>query len=180
MCCADLGSAYPQFNVNGASWGAQAFNNMKPTKPTFNGLNALYEMREVPEMLRQRFLSSGLKGIPNYWLALQFGWKPLLQDIRKMVTFQRNAERKLKWLLRHNGKPIRASSTLVDSTTETVPVRTDWSRPNPLGSFVTQFFSGTPYSLNSTVVQDRVWAVAKYRYWLPDGPRDINWTRHDG
>jgi len=172
----DLGSTCPALSGDGSSYGSDAFRRMKPTKPTFNGLNAIYEMREVPDMLRQRFLHKGLNAIPDYWLALQFGWKPLLSDIRSMVQFQQNAAKKLAWLLRHNGKPVRTRVVLQDNTSESTPILTDWDRPNPLGSFVTNFFTGaTPHSEKRTITRDTVWASAQYRYWLPDGPKDIVW-----
>ncbi len=174
--CADLGTHYPSLSGDGAAWGPEAFDRMKPTKPVFNGLNAIYEMREVPEMLRQRFLKSGLKSISNYWLALQFGWQPLLSDCLSMLNFQRKAQKKLDFLLRHNGKPFRTRVTLAENVTVGDPVISQWDRPNPLSSFVTQFFIGTPYSTTTTTAIDKVWASARMSYWLPEGPRGIAWN----
>lgn len=171
----DLGTSFPVLTGDGSDYGAEAYRRMKPTKPTFPGLNAIYELREVPEMLRQRFLESGLYAIPNYWLALKFGWEPLLNDIRNCIRFQQAAQKKLAWLLRHNGKPVRTRVDLADSEVESAVTRYDWRTPSP--GFVTQYYSGVPYSLEKTVTKNKIWAAARFRYWLPPGPRDINWTR---
>lgn len=160
---------------DGSAWGATAYQRMKPTKPVFPGLNAIYELREVPEMLRQRFLKSGLKAIPNYWLALQFGWQPLLNDILNTVTFQRQAQKKLAWLLKHNGKPTHSRVVLQDNSSTSEVGVWNFTVPNP--GFVNQFYRATPYAHVQDTVVDRVWASARWRFWLPPGPQDINWTR---
>jgi hypothetical protein len=169
---------YPSGTYTGDDWGAMAYARLKPTKPTFAGLNALYEMREVPAMLRQRFLdpTRPLASISNYWLALQFGWEPLLQDIRNMVQFQRNAQKKLKWLLANNGKTVRASTTLSQASSEP----TGWTGFNYGALYpvlVTQYYASEPQYTFKRWETDHVWATGRFRYWLPDGPRDIAWTR---
>ncbi|DAD50083.1 TPA_asm: maturation protein, partial [ssRNA phage Esthiorhiza.2_22] len=158
---------------DGTAWGPQAYSKMKPTKPIFSGLNAIYELREVPAMLRQRFLKDGLHSIPNYWLALQFGWKPLLSDIIKTVTFQRAAQKRLAWLLQHNGKPVRRRVDLASTSTT---IDTGHYGGGPYPGFVDYFYRGPRTSSSRRIETDHVWASARFRYWLPDGPRDINWN----
>ncbi len=178
-----LGGAGPSADIytgDGAAWGPDAYARMKPTKPSFAGLNAIYELREVPSMLRQRMLTphpklgSALKDCSNYWLALQFGWKPLLNDILNCVQFQQGAQKKLKWLLRNNGKPVKTRANLAWSQSTSDRVTTPGGVPNP--SFVSYFYSGGATTTKSTQVSDLVWSTATWKYWLPDGPRDIVWT----
>jgi hypothetical protein len=173
-----VGSEGPLGTYSGDSWGATAYSKLKPTQPVFQGLNAIYELREVPDMLRQRFLTGGnpLKSIGNYWLALQFGWKPLLNDIRKTILFQRAAQRKLNWLLENNGKPVRQRVTLQDLSTEP----TGWVGQS-YGAFApilsTQYYSTVPTYTFKRWETDKVWASGRFRFWLPDGPRDITYKR---
>jgi hypothetical protein len=166
---------FPSENINAEAWGATAYDKLKPTRPTFAGLNAIYELREVPEQLRQRFLPN-LAGIGNYWLALKFGWEPLLNDIRNTVDFQRKAEKKLKWLLSRDGKPTRQSCTLLDTSTETP----GWSGVN-YGALqpvlVTQYYAEEPSYIWKRTDTEKVWANGRFRFWLPSGPRDIAWKR---
>lgn len=161
--------------VNALAWSATAWNRMKPTKPSFQILNFLYEMKDMPDMLRQRF-TPDLKSASNVFLANKFGWQPLLSDCRKMVGLQRDLQKRLIWLLRHNGKPVRRRVQLLESSTD--PIITtgqDYSGIYPV--FQTQMYKNGTRWTQRDVTYDKVWASALFRYWLPAGPRDINWTR---
>jgi len=159
-----------------SSMGSDAYNRMKPTKPDFSAANAIYELRELPSQFRQRFLKDGLYAIPNYWLALQFGWKPLLADIRNFVLTQMSAQKRIKQLLRDNGRPVRRRVTLFDNTiSESIFASTAYQVMTP--GFVTQYYPKPGLSVLRTRDYDKGWASARFRYWLPDGPRDINWRR---
>ncbi len=160
---------------DGSGWGAEAYNRMKPTKPTFSSLNAVYELREVPGMLRQKMVSSGLHRVSNFHLAIQFGWLPLLRDIQSIVSFQAQAQKKLAWLLKHNGKPTRTKAILdakLSARNNEVS-----NGDSPLPTFVSYFYNGATSSTYWTDIYDRTWATATWRWFLPDGPRDIQWTR---
>lgn len=167
----------PLISGDGSSFGADAYDKMKPTKPSFESLNALYELKDLPGMLRQRFHKSGLKNIGSYWLALQFGWRPLLNDCIKLVQLQRSLEKRLTWLLRNNGKPVRRRIQIASSSESSTVFY-----PSVIGhvqhpSFVTRFLNGARGYNEVTTLTDRVWASARFRYWLPDGPRDIDYKR---
>ncbi len=161
---------------NGMGWGTQAYREMKPTQPSFAGLNAFYELKDVPDMLRQRFLKDGLKSIGNYYLALKFGWEPLLKDVRNLVLTQRQAQRILGHLLRNNGKPVRRRVILKDATSDAVE-----STGSSYGAFaptlVTNSYISIPTYIRREWSTDRVWASARFRYWLPPGPQDVQWTK---
>jgi len=150
---------------------------MKPTEPEFQFLNAAYELRELPGMLRQRFLQGpGLHKIGDFYLALEFGWKPLLHDVRSLVDFQRRAQKRLKQLLRDNGKPVRRAIMLSDTATS--PVITSGSLYAALQPvLVTQYYASQPTWRQTEWSEERIWASARFRYWLPGGPRDIAWRR---
>lgn len=169
-----LGSVNGNLATIDSTMGSSAYNRMKPTQPNFQALNAIYELREVPGMLRQRFLKDGLYSIPNYWLALQFGWKPLLADIRNFVLTQINAQDRLKQLLRDNGRPVRRKVILFDKTVSESRASGSQIVVTQPG-LVTQYYPKPGvYSLH-TRDYDRGWASARFRYWLPDGPRDVLW-----
>lgn len=161
---------------DGSAWGAEAYDRMKPTKPEFQSLNALYELKDLPSMLRQRFHDQGLRGISDYWLAIQFGWRPLLKDVLTMVTIQRALEKRFDQLLRDNGRPVRRRITLASDST--------YSYYGPAGDygafteqFVTQFYSGSPTYAQTLKVTDKVWASARFRFWLPKGPGNVVWKK---
>jgi len=159
-----------------SGYGNEAYNRMKPTKPSFQALNAIYELREVPEMLRQRFLKNGLNAIGDYYLALQFGWKPLLSDIVKTVKTQINMQKRLKQLLRDNGKPVRRAIQLNETNNLTSDTTASSYGGGLKPTFVTQYYPKIGVIRTTDRAINRVWASAEFRYWLPGGPRDINWT----
>lgn len=165
-------------NPDGSAWGAAAFARMKPTKPTFDAARAIYELKDVPRMLNQRLSHNNLKDVGSYYLALEFGWAPLLRDIRDFVNNHRKAEKKLKWLLHHNGKPVRRRVDLASTSTDPIVYQSPGTYTafspilSPSGGYI-----GVPSYRATEYTQDKVWASARARYWLPGGPRDIKWTK---
>jgi hypothetical protein len=157
------------------SRGAEAWGKMKPTKPDMRLSNAIFELREVPEMLRQRFLNNSLSDIGNYHLALQFGWKPLLKDLRDFFQTFEKAKKHVEQLLRDNGKPVRRKITLLD----TAEIVENFSFET-YGAFQpvlqTQYYVTVPSGRKTVWNRERWWASAQFRYWLPPVPpgRDLS------
>lgn len=174
-------AAVTPFGINsvapdGSGWSATAYERMKPAEPSMEGLNAIYELREIPHLLMQRFEKDNLKSVGDFHLAMQFGWLPLLSDTINFVQTQRNAQKRLKWLLEHNGKPVRRRLTLAETPPE--PIITSGDAYGALApTLATQFYSGTPHWEQRDVTIDKIWASARFRYWLPSGPRDVAWRR---
>lgn len=174
-------ASYSQPNLSvasmlGSAWAAEAYSKMKPTKPEFSALNAMYELRELPQLLRQRLSESNLRNMGNYYLALEFGWKPLLRDIRNLVSVQSKAQDRLKQLLRDNGRPVRRRVLLRDlSSPNDSTAGTAYGSLQPVLS--TQYYVSQPTWRRTTYFRERIWASARMRYWLPGGPRDIAWNR---
>jgi hypothetical protein len=166
----DLAGTFPP-----DAWGATAYSKMKPTKPNFEILNSTYELRELPNLLRQRFLKDGLSSVGNYYLAMKFGWESLLRDVINLVNTQMSAQDRLEQLLRDNGRPVRRKILLQDETTAPVVGTGDsYSALQPV--LVTQYYRKQPNYRSTRYYRDKVWGSAQYRYWLPSGPRGIVWT----
>ena len=160
----------PAVITDGSSWGATAYNRMKPTKPVLPAANAFYEMREVPGMLQQKLAKSGMKNIGSYFLALKFGWQPLLSDIISMVNFQQKAQKKLRWLLRHNGKSVKTHYEVASSPSDPVITSGDFGNMQP--GFVDYFYRRRNWKRMVTTF-DKIWATAQFKFWLPPGPKDV-------
>jgi len=158
------------------SWGATAYKRMRPDLPSFNLANAIYELKDVPGMLKQRFTPE-LREIGNTFLAYQFGWKPLLQDVRDTVLTQMSAQKRLNQLIRDNGRPVRRKIMLEDTRISTTY---DNVKTYPVAGMVpvltSQFYQGAE-CIHNLYDYRRTWASAQFRYWLPEGPRDIVWKR---
>jgi len=173
------GQVYGQNTIT-STMGSDTYNKMKPTKPNMDLGVALYELRELPGMLRQRFLDpkNPLASIGNYWLALKFGWEPLLRDVRNYVLTQIDAQNRLKQLLRDNGKTVRRRYILFDEDVPGTPFyeEADYYQAMKPG-FVTQYYSRPTHYKRTFTQHRKCHGVAAFKYWLPDGPRDVNWTR---
>lgn len=158
------------------AWGPKAYNKLKPAKPSMQALNAIFELKDLPGMLRQRMSGSGLKDISNYWLGLQFGWKPLLNDIANMYVTQRQMQDRLKQLIRDNGRPVRRRTKDPLYENSTSVVISDGTDDSAIYPFLPYFFTRSHRRTITVTQSETVWASARFRYWLPPGPRDINWT----
>jgi len=166
---------------DGAAFGPEAYKKMRPAQPEFNILNFLFELKDLPGMLNQRFVTTGLdkvgylKNAGNAYLALKFGWESLFRDVGNMVILQRAAQKILSQLLRDEGRPIRRRTTLLNETeTEVTDISNAFGSLNP--NLPIKFYDKAPSGHLYTTKSDKVWASARFRYWLPDGPRDIQWT----
>jgi hypothetical protein len=164
-------------NRDGAAWGPEAYSKMKPAQPEIDLLNSMYEMREIPQVLKQRFHFNNLHELGSFHLATQFGWLALLRDTRNFVQTQRTVQNRLKQLLRDNGKPVRRRKTLVETmTAPTTTTGTFYGCLKPI--LVTQYYSKEPNYRHVRYDTDKVWASARFRYYLPKGPRDVAWKKN--
>lgn len=83
-----------------------------PSKPVVSVPNFLYELKDLPGMIRDighlkiQLRNLGRKGFQrihaknsaNHLLAYQMGWAPLLSDLRKLLSFQSDVDKKMREL----------------------------------------------------------------------------------
>lgn len=125
--------------------GATAISRCRPSKPHASvGVAVVEALREgIPNTLRQlthlkdetakfRELSRTQKGkeIPSKYLEHQFGWLPLVSDVRKATQALVNYEKILEDLRRNSGKRMRRRYTFPAST-EVSEYQRDWIGPWP-------------------------------------------------
>lgn len=161
------------FTSNGwVNRGPELYARGKPAKPEFQIGNALYELRELPSLLKQRFEFNELRDIGSFHLALQFGWLSLLRDVRSFYQTSIHMDKSIKQLIRDNGKPIRR---MVESHKDAIDTSTAISSGLGFRSMigprqVEQAYGHgqpDPWQLLEKKKQ-RIWMVAKYRYYLPE------------
>jgi len=153
--------------------GAKFYNEMRPNKADFSGLNALIELKDLPRMLNQRLRT--LKDINDWYLAVTFGWLPLLDDIRSMVKTQQQMQKKLNFLIKNEGKPLRRRSRVKYERTDLFDNSYEgyWCiQPGNLDFF---FYKSVPKLREVAYTDTSYWASARFVYVLPPGPRDILW-----
>lgn len=159
-----------------SAWGATAYSKLKPTKPSFSAINSILELRELPDLIFK--LQLRVRDVGKTHLAGQFGWVPLVNDIKSLIKLQMNAQRRLKWLLDNNGKPIRREVKLFEDTITSGP--SYWTGGTGFlspGALLPSSYKHLPKLYTSQTEYTRIWASARFRYWLPPGPRDIEWDK---
>jgi len=105
--------------------GTSRLRRYRPGNPLANLGQFLIELRDFPhlpgQLLNQLRTIRSLtlqqrKDISSEYLNLEFGWRPLLSDIRKMYRLQRVVEDRIKQLVRDNGLTIRRRPKVEGST----------------------------------------------------------------
>lgn len=99
-----------------------AIARSNPSKPYISIPNFLYELKDLPEMIRdignlkRQLQNTRRKGIQqvtaknaaSHQLSYQMGWEPLISDLRKLVDFQAQLDKKLQELEQlYNGGGIQ-------------------------------------------------------------------------
>lgn len=143
-----------------------------PDKPQVLLPVFIAELREVPRLIRDlglmnifkstniRRASQGQKTAAAMWLSGNFGWAPLLSDLKKLVTFADSVarrEKEMDKLYSQNG--LRRRVSLFEETGGPHSVTLNVSSA---ASFGNNYATGNP-----TV---KVWGVVRYKpVVLPDG-----------
>lgn len=83
-----------------------------PLAPSFNlfrslaelrDLNRLADLSEIPRKLKERIFT--LKDLAGSHLAVEFGIKPLISDVQRMLELPDTIAKRVNYLLERNGKP---------------------------------------------------------------------------
>lgn len=183
--------------------GAEAWNALRPDEPDFSLAVSLAELRELPRLLRLRLKDliikiknakkKGRKRAPTHKglhkrfadrkLAMEFGWLPLLDDIKNFTEVFNDKHKRLDKLIKNESKPLHRSSQVSsphDSSNGYVTNYSNGYGPGGVGpSHVTQAYNSNYKARlsvkNSTTYE--TWAVGQFRYLLPPGPRTEGWKR---
>lgn len=152
--------------------GAEAWNRFKPGKPVVDLGVAIAELKDLPGLLFKRMDS--VKNIANNHLAYEFGWKPLLSDIRKMANLQTELAKRLAQLKRDNGRPVTRRGTLVDELEAGTEVICDGTISDIAhaeafthGYYHNGMGAGIPVIQTMFESSLKVWFVGKFQYWIP-------------
>lgn len=181
-------------NHNGGKWidsnseplesqGATGWNRARPDAPIIDLGQFLGELRNVPSLPGKSALNalgrktkdaqkrtSAAKAAGDEYLNAEFGWKPLLSDLSKLLSIREELDKRLAQLRRdngHSGPGVRRNVTLVDVNEVTY---SDYETENPFYPYLHPFYhvngSGRNYV---TVTKSRKdWFEAKFRYYIPE------------
>lgn len=95
------------------SYGPTGFARARPDRSLFNYGQSVVEARDIPRMLKPRV--EQFKDIADYYVGVEFGWKPVLSDIKKMYHIGDRLNRIVAAIHRNNGKPVRRTARVLHS-----------------------------------------------------------------
>lgn len=104
----------PEMDTDLSSIGPKLWKAMSPLKPGVDLGVDVAEIRDLPRLVQGKLDSikslvgsvSNPKGIADWLLAIQFGWKPLLADIRKLINTFHKLDARVDFILRNGGIPL--------------------------------------------------------------------------
>lgn len=151
--------------------GAIAISLCKPTSPVADvgafvgelyrdGLPALPALHS----LKDRIFTAKAAG--NEYLNAQFGWRPLVSDVRKIASAIKNADKILHQYERDAGKGVRRKFTF-PTVTSVEERSTSGDLPHPIGPPLSCFtnYNGRLTCTRTTVTQS--WFSGMFTYYLP-------------
>jgi hypothetical protein len=183
--------SYEQAMTEAFGYGAEANSRLKPDKPDFSPVVSLLELKDaapylkgrlsaVKEAVRKQTKRQHMSKAGQYYLALQFGYLPLMKDIISFGEAFRNRHRRFQQLLRDEGRHVRRRA-LLHVASQSDEVHTQYTSANLPGCtpfLVTPCYGGGDSFQDEKIWKyTKVWCVGRSYYFLPAGPRDMKWTK---
>lgn len=154
------------------AYGIKGWNRFKPTSRKGSLAQAVVELKDIPDMLKQSLLTRELKGrgrdllttAGSHYLNVQFGWVPFLNDVRQLIRNAQLMQKRIDQLSRDNGKWVRRSGTVdsVESTQSTLYPPSFYSSPG-LGVLLGP---GQETMYRTLSDRSRYWFSAKFKYYI--------------
>jgi hypothetical protein len=180
------GSMYARFNGVGeaqfpgvtassdlqiAPYGTRAIANSIPTNPLSGFSVFAGELREgIPKLAGTDFFKTrsrrALKAGDEY-LNLEFGWKPLINDVKSFSNAVRNSDKEIIQLVRNSGKQIRRTYRFpIESSSSSF---NDGNYYPQGGPSIVSFYDGAgnrPRIVTTDTETER-WFVGAFTYYVP-------------
>lgn len=159
--------------------GATAWQKFKPGKPISSSDQAVLELSKdgIPSIPGKQFLlalkraqGSLLKALSGEYLNIEFGYEPLINDLRNIYKAQRILEKRLFQLRRDNGEPVRRRGSLPVTINKYYDVTTagNFARPSNTAEFYGPAADPRNFKRIVGVTRSYVTFSARFRYWIPD------------
>jgi hypothetical protein len=155
-----------------AGWYLDLVAGTNPSRPTLNIPELAQDVWDFPRMLKALFGrlgaksgSGGPKGLAGDYLGVQFGWIPLVEDISKLLDFQKYVLKRNKELHQlYSGKGMRRRLQFGDDSTSDVVNMTTASDNVAIGLRL------------SLDIKRKMWGTI---HWYPSTPPSYHPSDHD-
>lgn len=103
----------PSQDSDMSSYGPTGWARYRPTRPTVDLAVFVGEIKDLPRLLQVRL--EGIKSLSDVWLAAQYGWVPLLADIKAMLNFVDTVNKRIDFFIKNAGKPVLGKGKVASS-----------------------------------------------------------------
>lgn len=147
--------------------GSELMSKAIPTNPAIDGSVALAELfREgLPSILGSTLLKDRigfLRGLGGEYLNFEFGWKPLVSDLKNAAKAVIDSSSVLAQLERDSGRNVRRKRYL--PVTKTVDVLTNWTTKYPRGH-PAAFWDSAPWYRRTDEIERSTWFSGCFTYY---------------
>lgn len=168
--------------------GGTAISRSIPTNPVGGAATFLGELREgFPSLIGSSLLKDRTKEAlkaqkaGHEYLNVEFGWKPLVADLRKFATGVKNHDKIVRQLSRDSGRNVRRSYKFPDADTEasSTVYHYDYLLGTNFGyTLPSEIYMGQGTLSQSISKVKKTWFSGCYTYHLPDYNEVFGVTRY--
>lgn len=159
--------------------------NILPTNPLSNLSTFLGELREglpsLPGIRSWRNRASTARNAGGEYLNYQFGWLPLISDLKKFSNSVKNSDALLKDYAANSGKLLKRHVVIVDEGHTDTEEDGDWFPiPWPPGAMPFNLYNGFGKRSHYTTHHRKIWFSGAFTYYLPPfKENDLNVKRNE-
>jgi len=151
--------------------GTYAVRACAPTNPVANLANALGELKRdglpsTPTLETWRSRTISARNAGSEYLNVEFGWNPLLSDIRKTAYALKNSQKLIESYVRNSGRKIHRSLEFPLQSSTTITDEGD-QYPTPITLNSTMTTKGR--RTKETTVTKRTWFEGCFTYYVEQG-----------
>lgn len=157
--------------------GGTAISRTLPTNPVGDAATFLGELREgLPHLIGESLVRPTAKRAlkaqkaGHEYLNVEFGWKPLISDIRKFANGVKKHDQIVSQLSRDSGRNVRRRYEFPEQQTSyNVQWNDNWALGTAEGgAFVTYLYAGPGTHYETFESSKKTWFSGCYTYHLPD------------
>jgi len=167
-------ASFPEVGFSSPTWvlqpmSTEAIANMLPNLPEFDGATALGELvsEGLPALMgaqsfRERTLNA--QNLGSEYLNYEFGWKPLVRDVRSFAHTLQNQASALQRLLRRSNRVLRRRYAFpVESEEDSETNNVAFPVPS-----MSLYYHGIGRKQKITTRHRKVWVTAAFYYHYPE------------
>lgn len=138
-----------------------------PVVPFRRALKGAVAFESIPRIALREL--TDFRNLGSEYLNVAFGWRPFVDDLRKMYNLWHTIDNRMAQIVRENGKWIRRRSQVLKTVTATEEPRVNYPAPwyHCYGA-PPNWTNGSSVWQKKVVTKRKVWFSGSFRYYIPD------------